>query len=132
MRVIFHPEFPKDIQKFAQDYRAISDGLSTRFRQDVDDALEAVKLSPSSAGQLSADRFHGRDGGSPPQFTSLSLLHSLRNGGRGFDRRFVDSKSNGPTDLVDTFRVVSSRVTKPAASLLVSYSPTLGVRLPRA
>ncbi len=34
MRVIFHPEFPKDIQKFAQDYRAISDGLSTRFRQD--------------------------------------------------------------------------------------------------
>ena len=34
MRVIFHLEFPKDIQKFAQDYRAISDGLSTRFRQD--------------------------------------------------------------------------------------------------
>lgn len=52
MRVLFHPEFPKDVQRFEQDYRVISDGLVVRFRQEVDDALEAIRLSPSSAGHF--------------------------------------------------------------------------------
>jgi hypothetical protein len=35
MRVIFHPEFPKDIRRFEADYATISDGLATRFRQEI-------------------------------------------------------------------------------------------------
>ena len=52
MRVLFHPEFPKDIRKFERDYRAISDGLVARFRREIDGALEVIKLSPSSAGHF--------------------------------------------------------------------------------
>ena len=33
MRIIFHPDFPKDIRKFAADYKEISDGLAERFNQ---------------------------------------------------------------------------------------------------
>jgi hypothetical protein len=52
MRVLFHPEFPKDIRKFARDYQAISEGLSVRFRREIDEALEAIKASPQSAGHF--------------------------------------------------------------------------------
>jgi len=27
MRITFHPDFPKDIRKFAADYKEISDGI---------------------------------------------------------------------------------------------------------
>ena len=50
MRVLFHPEFPRDVRRFADAYGQISPGLSARFRQEIDDAVEAVKLSPASAG----------------------------------------------------------------------------------
>ncbi len=52
MRVIFHPEFPKDIRKFEEDYAEISDGLASRFRNEIDDAVEAIKVSPTSAGHF--------------------------------------------------------------------------------
>jgi len=52
MRVLFHPEFPRDIRKFEKDYRAISDGLAARYRRELDEALEAIKLSPQSAGHF--------------------------------------------------------------------------------
>ena len=52
MMVLFHPEFPKDIRKFEQDYQTISEGLSVRFRREIDEALEAIKLSPEGAGHF--------------------------------------------------------------------------------
>lgn len=52
MRVLFHPEFPKDIRKFERDYQAISDGLATRFRREIDEAMEAIRLSPQGGGHF--------------------------------------------------------------------------------
>jgi hypothetical protein len=50
MRVLFHPEFPKDVRRFADSYREISPNLATRFCLEMDAAIAAVKLSPTSAG----------------------------------------------------------------------------------
>ena len=50
MTVQYHPEFPKDIRKFADDYRAISDGLAERFDREIKDALDAIKAAPQGAG----------------------------------------------------------------------------------
>ena len=50
MRVVFHPEFPKDIREFEADYKAISDGLGKRFRKEVLQAIDAIKSSPQGAG----------------------------------------------------------------------------------
>lgn len=52
MTVLFHPDFPRDIRKFEQDYQAISDGLAARFRREIDDGIEAIKHSPQSAGHF--------------------------------------------------------------------------------
>lgn len=52
MRVIFHPEFPRDIRKFENDYAQISEGLALRFRQEIDAAVGAIKISPASAGHF--------------------------------------------------------------------------------
>jgi len=50
MRVIFHPDFPKDVRRFESDYAQISDGLAARFRNEVDDAVEMIKSAPFRAG----------------------------------------------------------------------------------
>lgn len=50
MRVVFHPEFPKDIRRFEVDYKAIADGLGERFRKEVLEAIDAIKSSPQGAG----------------------------------------------------------------------------------
>ncbi len=47
MRVIFHPDFPKDVRRFESDYAQISDGLAARFRNEVDDAVEMIKSAHS-------------------------------------------------------------------------------------
>jgi hypothetical protein len=52
MRVIFHPEFPKDIRRFAAEYAQVSDGLAERFRQEVDAAVDAIRSAPSGAGHF--------------------------------------------------------------------------------
>ena|SRR5580698_9607773 len=52
MRVVFHPEFAKDIRRFEAEYSHISEGLAKRFRSEVDQALEAIKSSPTSAGHF--------------------------------------------------------------------------------
>jgi hypothetical protein len=52
MTVIYHPEFPENIKKFESQYREISARLSQRFRADVDNAIEHIKASPSSAGHF--------------------------------------------------------------------------------
>src|SRR6476659_7776627 len=50
MRVVFHPEFPKDVRRFEADYNKISEGLATRFRLEVDRAIEAIRKSPEGSG----------------------------------------------------------------------------------
>jgi hypothetical protein len=52
MRVAFHPEFPADVRRFAAGYAQISPGLTTRFREEIDAAIAAIKQSPSSAGHF--------------------------------------------------------------------------------
>jgi hypothetical protein len=52
MKILFHPEFPKDQRKFQADYDKISAGLAMRFRDEIDRAIEAVKGSPSGAGHF--------------------------------------------------------------------------------
>jgi len=52
MRVLYHPDFPKDIWKFEAEYTAISDGLAARFRAEVSTALDAIKSSPNGAGHF--------------------------------------------------------------------------------
>ena len=52
MRIVHHPEFPKDIKRFEAQYREISDRLAQRFRAEVDDAIERIKTSPISAGHF--------------------------------------------------------------------------------
>lgn len=52
MKVVFHPEFPKDIRKFEGEYAQISEGLSERFRREVDSAVDAIKSAPTSAGHF--------------------------------------------------------------------------------
>jgi|SRR5436190_24007705 len=52
MRVLFHPESPKDVRKFQAEYTAISTGLGVRFRRELDDAVDAIKALPASAGHF--------------------------------------------------------------------------------
>jgi hypothetical protein len=52
MKVVFHPEFPKDIRKFEGEYAKIAEGLSHRFRREVDLAVDAIKSSPASTGHF--------------------------------------------------------------------------------
>jgi hypothetical protein len=52
MRVIYHPEFPKDIKRFEAQYREVSERLAARFRRALDDAIERIKASPGSAGHF--------------------------------------------------------------------------------
>src|SRR6185369_16671364 len=52
MRVLFHPEFPKDVRRCQAEYSSISAGLGSRFRKDVDAAVDGVKSSPMSAGHF--------------------------------------------------------------------------------
>ncbi|MFA6287999.1 MAG: hypothetical protein WC661_11500 [Opitutaceae bacterium] len=62
MKVVFHPEFPADQRKFQAGYAEISPGLAERFRQEIDDVIEAIKASPSGAGHFVNTGFGGRAG----------------------------------------------------------------------
>ena len=52
MKVVFHPEFPRDQRKFEADYGEISPPLASRFREEIDGAIAAIKAAPSSAGHF--------------------------------------------------------------------------------
>lgn len=52
MRVIYHPEFSPDIQRFEKAYSQISDGLAARFREEVLQAVAAIEIAPTSAGHF--------------------------------------------------------------------------------
>ena len=52
MKVVFHPDFPKDQLRFEAGYADISDGLAQRFRGEINEAVEAIKEAPSAAGHF--------------------------------------------------------------------------------
>lgn len=52
MRVLFHPEFSADIRRFEVQYSKISAGLAARFLDEVLQAINAIKQSPTSAGHF--------------------------------------------------------------------------------
>ena len=52
MRVSFHPEFSSDIRRFESQYAEISVGLAARFQDEVLQAIDAIKRSPTSAGHF--------------------------------------------------------------------------------
>ncbi len=52
MTVLYHPEFPRDIRRFAATYADISPKLGVRFRHEVDSAIAAVIASPTGAGHF--------------------------------------------------------------------------------
>lgn len=52
MTVLYHPEFPRDIRRFAVKYAGISPRLEARFRQEVDLAIAAVIANPTGAGHF--------------------------------------------------------------------------------
>jgi|SRR6266498_5655213 len=52
MTVSYHPEFPKEIKRFAAQYREVSERLGSRFRAEVDNAIATIKASPGSAGHF--------------------------------------------------------------------------------
>jgi hypothetical protein len=52
MKVLFHAEFAKDQRKVEADYTAISEGLASRFREEIDEAIAAIKLAPASSGHF--------------------------------------------------------------------------------
>ena len=52
MKVVFHPEFPRDQRKFETDYGEISPALAGRFREEIDGAIAAIKAAPSGAGHF--------------------------------------------------------------------------------
>jgi hypothetical protein len=52
MRVVFHPEFPKEIKAFELQYREVSERLGLRFRREVDEAIAKIKDQPGAAGHF--------------------------------------------------------------------------------
>lgn len=52
MTVLYHPEFPRDIRRFAVKYADVSPKLETRFCHEVDSAITAVIANPTGAGHF--------------------------------------------------------------------------------
>jgi len=52
MRVVFHPDFPKDIKASESQYREVSERLALRFRAEIDEAIAQIKARPSAAGHF--------------------------------------------------------------------------------
>lgn len=52
MKVSYHPEFARDVVRCAGQYREISQRLETRFRLEIDAALDSIKAQPTGAGHF--------------------------------------------------------------------------------
>lgn len=52
MKVLFHPGFAADQRRFEAQYAVISAGLKARFREEINESIEAVKSAPSAAGHF--------------------------------------------------------------------------------
>ena len=44
MTITYHPEFPQDIKKFEAQYRDVSLRLGSRFRTEVKEAIEHIRV----------------------------------------------------------------------------------------
>ncbi|MEJ1973960.1 MAG: hypothetical protein WDM96_16305 [Lacunisphaera sp.] len=53
MTVLYHPEFPSDIRRFAVRYADLSSKLETRFRYEVDAAIARVIAKPVGGRAIS-------------------------------------------------------------------------------
>jgi hypothetical protein len=52
MRVVYHPDFPKEIKEFEGQYRKTSERLGSRFRLEIEEGIEKIKSQPSGAGHF--------------------------------------------------------------------------------
>lgn len=52
MTVLYHPEFPRDVRRFATKYAEISPKLEVRYRHQVDATIAAVLANPTGAGHF--------------------------------------------------------------------------------
>jgi hypothetical protein len=52
MKVVYHPEFSKDIRRFADEYGKAYPALGERFKHEAFDAVAAIKAGPNHAGHL--------------------------------------------------------------------------------
>jgi hypothetical protein len=48
MRIVYHPEFPRDIRRFAAQYAEVSPRLEERFRLEVDRSLAVIIADPGT------------------------------------------------------------------------------------
>jgi hypothetical protein len=54
MRVLYHPEFPTDVRRYAEPYNEISPALAVRFRHEID--LNSIRPLPKSTERLKWNR----------------------------------------------------------------------------
>jgi hypothetical protein len=80
MTVLYHPEFVRDIQRFATKYAKISPTLGVRFRQDVDMALDAVKTNPTGTGPFHQYWIAHPARGAKAQSGRIPFFRSIRSG----------------------------------------------------
>jgi hypothetical protein len=52
MTVRYHRAFPKDIQRFLEQYERIGATLRDRLKREITDGIEQIKCSPNSAGHF--------------------------------------------------------------------------------
>jgi hypothetical protein len=86
MRVLFHPDFPKDVRRFQSEYAGISIGLGVRFRRELDEAVDAIKKITEERWSFRESRLEGRPRTPSPQSQRVSILRNLWRHGRPDDR----------------------------------------------
>lgn len=59
MKVLYHPDFAKDVRKFEADYRAISEGLKARFRRRIGRRTGSHQSLATERRALSPNRIEG-------------------------------------------------------------------------
>jgi hypothetical protein len=52
VRILYHPEFPKDIRRLKGQYKQISRALGLRFQKEIEEAISRIKAQPERAGQF--------------------------------------------------------------------------------
>lgn len=52
MKVVYHPDFPKDIRRYRERYGEVSVRLGSRFANEIDEGIERIKSGPSSTGHF--------------------------------------------------------------------------------
>lgn len=52
MRIVFHPDFPREIKIFEAQYYEISERLGGRFRLEIEESIGRIKSQPGSAGHF--------------------------------------------------------------------------------